>query len=43
MKKIIKTLCVSMNETFLEGLKNALKSQNLELTFFYLKKIIMMN
>lgn len=38
MKKIIKTLCVSMNETFLEGLKNALKSQNLELTFFLLKE-----
>ena len=38
MKKLIKTLCVSTNETFLEGLKNALKSQNLELTFFLLKE-----
>ena len=38
MKKLIKTLCVSINETFLEGLKNALKSQNLELTFFLLKE-----
>ena len=38
MKKLIKILCVSINETFLEGLKNALKSQNLELTFFLLKE-----
>jgi len=38
MGKITKTLCVSMNETFLEGLKNSLKSENLELTFFLLKK-----
>jgi NarL family two-component system response regulator LiaR len=38
MGKIIKTLCVSMNETFLEGLKNSLKSENLELTFFLLKE-----
>ena len=38
MGKITKTLCVSMNETFLEGLKNSLKSENLELTFFLLKE-----
>ena len=33
-----KTLCVSMNETFLEGLKNSLKSENLELNFFLYNK-----
>ncbi len=33
-----KTLCVSMNETYLEGLKNSLKPENLELTFFLLKE-----
>ena len=38
MGKITKTLCVSMNEIFLEGLKNSLKSENLELTFFLLKE-----
>ena len=38
MGKITKTLCVSMNETFLEGLKNSLKFENLELTFFLLKE-----
>ena len=33
-----KTLCISKNETFLEGLKNSLKSENLELNFFLYNK-----
>jgi len=37
MKKY-KTLCISKNETFLEGLKNSLKSENLELNFFLYNK-----
>ena len=38
MTKVLKVLCASANETFLEGLKNFLKFPNLQVTFHILKE-----